>query len=307
MKGTATVFAPGSIGNVGPGFDVLGIAVDGIGDEVTIELRDPNGKPRVEVIGRDAAKIPSDPARNASALAAAAWLRRAGSALQPNVRLRKGLPAAGGLGGSASSAVAGALAAALALGETPSNGDLLEVALEVESQLSGRHLDNVAAIVFGGLTLVRSLDPPDVVRLPVDDRWWLALVTPKISIETKTARAILPAASERAVWVQQMANTAALTHALGVGDDDLVRRSLDDRFAEPLRSVWIPRFAEVKRAALEHGGLGCSISGSGPTVFAIAASEKDARRCTDAMRNAFGEVESAIHVGRIAREGARPR
>lgn len=307
MTRRATVFAPGSIGNVGPGFDVLGIAVDGIGDEVTVELREDESQPLIEVTGRDADKVPAGANENAAAIASRIWLQQRNCELQPMVRLTKGLPVSGGLGGSAASAVAGALATALALGETPRAEEIVRVALEVESQLAGRHLDNIASIVLGGLTLVRSIDPPDVVRLPVAEKWWLALATPKITIETKAARAILPASSDRASWIQQMANTTALAHALAVGDEDLVRRSLDDRFAEPLRSRWIPRFAAVKRAALDHGALGCSISGSGPTLFAIAATKDRAVASADAMQHAFGEVESSVHIGRIAREGARAR
>ncbi len=303
---SATVYAPGSIGNVGPGFDVLGLAVDGIGDEVTVELSD-GGIARVEVTGRDADRIPRDPSLNAAALAASAWLRRAGVKLQPIVRLHKGLPLSGGLGGSTASAVGGALAAALASGASPTSDEIIATAFEIESMLSGRHLDNIGSIVFGGLTLVRSVEPPEVVRLTIHEKWWVALATPRIAIETRAARAMLPMVSETASWVQQMANTSALACALIMGDDDLVRRSLDDRFAEPVRSVLIPHFHEVKRAALASGGLGCSISGSGPTMFAIASSRDNAQRCAEAMRAAFSEIDVSIHVGRVDREGAHRR
>ncbi|HYR28376.1 MAG TPA: homoserine kinase, partial [Thermoanaerobaculia bacterium] len=270
----ATAFAPGSIGNVGPGFDVLGLAVEGIGDRVTVELT--KDAARVDdVTGIDADLVPRDPERNCAAIAAAAILR--GSGWNAIVTIEKGLPLAGGMGGSAASSVAGAYAAMLAVEQTllsaeSTNGQksrqecLLYAALEGESAVAGRHLDNIAPSVLGGLALSRSVDPIDVVKLPVAAEWWVALVTPRVRIQTKDARALLPNDSPRAEWIQQMANTAALAHAFAIGDGALLRRALDDRYAEPRRAALIPHFHDVKNAALENGALGCSISGSGPTL-----------------------------------------
>jgi homoserine kinase len=297
----ATAFAPGSIGNVGPGFDVLGLAVDGIGDTVTVELT--RGAAKIAgVTGRDADLVPRDPERNCAAIAAHAHLRPFG--YRAIVTIDKGLALAGGMGGSAASSVAGAYAAALALGQSPALQDVLTAALEGETFVAGRHLDNIAPSVVGGLALVRSADPIDVIKLPVGAGWWVALVTPRVRIQTRDARALLPDHSERAEWIQQMANTAALAHAFSVADGALLRRSLDDRYAEPRRASLIPRFVEVKRAALDAGAFGCSISGAGPTLFAIAPDEAGAFSCAVAMEKAFGEVAS-VHVGAIAREGVR--
>jgi homoserine kinase len=301
------VFAPGSVGNVGPGFDVLGLAVSGIGDTVTVSL---HGGPDVidDVTGRDADGIPRDPARNAAAIAARAFLDGHGAR---DARFRmvidKGLRLAGGMGGSAASSVAGALAAARAVDQDPPPVALMIAALAGESAVAGRHLDNVAASVLGGLTLVRNSETMDVVKIPLAGEWWVAMVTPEVRIETRAARALLPEASPRADWVQQMANTAALVHGMATGDRGLVRRSLHDHYAEPRRASLIPRFAEVKQAALSSGALGCSISGSGPTVFALAAASEGARRCADAMQAAFAGTASTVHVGRVSGEGARER
>ncbi|HET8775742.1 MAG TPA: homoserine kinase [Thermoanaerobaculia bacterium] len=297
----ATAFAPGSIGNVGPGFDVLGLAVDGIGDTVTVELT--KGAAKIaDVAGRDADLVPRDPDRNCAAIAAHAYLRPFG--YQAIVTIRKGLALAGGMGGSAASSVAGAYAAALALGQSPVLRDVIAAALEGESAVAGRHLDNIAPSVVGGLALSRCIDPIDVVRLPVGADWWIALVTPRVRIQTKDARALLPDASPRAEWIQQMANTTALAHAFAVADGELLRRALDDRYAEPRRAPLIPRFDDVKRAALAAGAFGCSISGSGPTLFAVAPDEPTARACASAMEHAFGDIAGA-HVGPIAKEGVR--
>ncbi|HUP45805.1 MAG TPA: homoserine kinase [Thermoanaerobaculia bacterium] len=297
----ATVFAPGSIGNVGPGFDVLGLAVDGIGDRVTVELTE--GPARVaEVTGRDGDLVPRDPGRNVASIAAAAWLRNAGIDRQAVVSIEKGLPLAGGLGGSAASSVAGALAASIAAGSDTDLAAVMRAALEGEASVAGRHLDNIAASTVGGLALCRSVEPVDVVAVPVAATWWVVLLTPRVRIETKHARAILPQSWERQHWVQQMANTAGLLYAFATGDASLLQRSLEDLYAEPLRAPLIPNFAPVKQAALDAGALGCSISGGGPTIFAITAGED--HRCAAAMKAAMGDVEADLHIAPIAKRGA---
>ena len=298
----ATAFAPGSIGNVGPGFDVLGLAFEGVGDTVTVELTD--GPFRVDrVTGRDAELVPLDADRNCAAIAARAYLSRFG--LQAVVSIEKGLPLAGGMGGSAASSVAGAYAAALAAGRAFTTVEIIAAALEGEAAVAGRHLDNIAPSVVGGLALSRSVDPIDAVPIHVAADWWVALVTPRVRIQTKDARALLPLETDRATWIQQMANTTALALAFSTGDGALLGRALDDRYAEPRRAPLIPHFYDVKRAALDAGAFGCSISGSGPTLFAIAPDERAAAACAEAMRAAFAEVEAVVHVGAIAKQGVR--
>ncbi|HEX3071404.1 MAG TPA: homoserine kinase [Thermoanaerobaculia bacterium] len=299
---SATAFAPGSIGNVGPGFDVLGLAIEGIGDRVTIELTD--GDARVDSItGIDAALVPLDPQRNAAAIAAIAWLRAHGDSRNPIVTIDKGLPLSGGLGGSAASSVAGAFAAALAMGSETSPVELAAAALQGEMTVAGEHLDNIAPAILGGLALSRSVRPIDIIALTVAADWRLALVTPDVRIQTKAAREVLPSTSGRAVWVQQMANTAGVVHAFATGDGELLRRALDDRYAEPRRAALIPHFNAVKRAALDAGAFACTISGSGPTLVAICADGDIAHRVTAAMQTAFEQVRSTARVSPIARQG----
>ena len=302
MKGSA--FAPGSIGNVGPGFDVLGLAIEGLGDRVTVELTD--GDARIDaIIGVDAARVPLDPQRNAAAIAAIAWLRAHGDARNPIVTIEKGLPLSGGLGGSAASSVAGAFAAALAMGSETAPNELAAAALQGEMMVAGEHLDNIAPSILGGLALSRSVRPIDIVALTVMADWRLALVTPDVRIETKAAREVLPSTSGRAVWVQQMANTAGVVHAFATGDGELLRRALDDRYAEPRRAALIPHFNAVKRAATDAGAFACTISGSGPTLVAICEDDDAARRVARAMQKAFGQVGSVVNVSPIARRGVR--
>lgn len=297
------VFAPGSIGNVGPGFDILGLAVDQIGDTVTLELIDGDDPP-VVVRGRDAAIVPVDPAQNVVNIAAHAMLRLLGRDQGVAVSIDKGLPVAGGLGGSAASSVAGAYAAALATGVEPAPTLTIEAALAGEAHASGRHLDNIAPITMGGLVLSRLAQPIDVIKLPILDDWHVALVTPHVRVETKAARAILPMDWPRSEWIPQMANVAAMVHAFATGDGALLRRSLDDRYAEPRRASLIPHFYDVKQAALDAGAFGCSISGSGPTVFAIVPQEK-ASFIASVMLEAFDDLACDVHVAPIAQQGVR--
>jgi homoserine kinase len=300
----ATAFAPGSIGNVGPGFDVLGLAIEGLGDRVTVELTD--GDARVDgITGLDAALFPLDPRRNAAAIAAIAWLRAHGDARNPIVTIDKGLPLSGGLGGSAASSVAGAFAAALAMGAATSPFELAAAALQGEMTVAGEHLDNIAPSILGGLALSRSVRPIDIIALTVKGDWRLALVTPDVRIETKAAREVLPSTSGRAVWVQQMANTAGVVHAFATGDGELLRRALDDRYAEPRRAALIPHFNAVKRAAIDAGAFACTISGSGPTLVAVCDDDDIARGVVKAMQAAFEQVRSTAHVSPIARQGVR--
>lgn len=306
MSGRAAAFAPATVGNVGPGFDVLGLAVEGLGDRVEVELID--GPDEVAgVSGRDAGLVPAEPSRNAASIAARAMLDRLGETRGARIRIYKGLPLSGGLGGSAASSVAGALAAGLAAGRGAAGliDLVVEAALAGETAVAGRHLDNIAPCVLGGLTLVRSVDPIDLVRLPVAADWHLALVTPAARVSTRQAREILPALWERDGWVRQMANAAALVSAFASGDAALARRSLVDLYAEPRRAALVPFFAEAKAAALASGALGCSLSGSGPTVFALAEDRIGAEACAAAMQRAFAAAGSSAHVGQIAREGAR--
>jgi homoserine kinase len=220
------------------------------------------------------------------------------------VSIHKALPLAGGLGGSAASSVGGAYAAALAAGLEPEPKAIMGAALDAEETVAGRHLDNIAPSLLGGLALVLSVDSFDVVSLPVPEDWAIALLTPRVRVATRAARAVLPELWDRNSWVQQMANTTALVHAFATADGDLVRRALNDLYAEPRRADFIPSFREVKAAAFEAGAFGCSISGSGPTIFAIVPAS-GVEECAAAMKAAFDVIECDVHTAPMRSRGAR--
>ncbi len=283
----AEAFAPGSIGNVGPGLDVLGLAVAGAGDTVIAERRAEAG---IVVLESGHPDLPTDPSRHASAVAASALLRRAGAAAGFGLRVMKGLPVCGGQGGSAASAIAGAGAVNALLDQPLAPDQVLAAALEAEALVAGRHLDNLAPSLLGGLVLVRSVDPIDVVTLPVPGDLPVVLVQPEMALRTAVARAALPATVPREVAVHQMAQTAAIVAACASGDLALLGAALDDRLAEPARGPLLPGYSEAKAAALEAGALGCGISGAGPTAFAVAAEVGIAARVAEAMVRAYARA-----------------
>jgi homoserine kinase len=251
--------------------------------------------------------LPHDPARHASGIAAAAVLRRAGVADRGvDLRVTKGLPLAGGQGGSAASAVAGAAAVNALLGTPLGPMALIEAALEAESALAGRHADNVAPILLGGIVLVRSLDPLDIVRLPVPAALRVVLAHPAQRLTTAAARAVLPRTVDRATAIAQAAQVGAIVAALAAGDLALLGRAIEDHIAEPARAPLLHGFTDAKRAALAAGAYGCSISGAGPSSFAFA-DEGNAPAIADAMRQAYlgAGIEASTRIASIDEHGTR--
>jgi homoserine kinase len=252
-------------------------------------------------------ELPTDITRNTAAIAALAVLRRA--AIDRGVRLRvhKGLPLSGGQGGSAASAVAGAVAANLLSGAELDHVALLQCALEAEAVAAGRHLDNLAPSLLGGLVLVRSLTPIDVIRLPVPPALRVVLVHPQQRMGTREARAALPAELPRDLALQQAANVAAMVAGACLGDLSLLGRAIDDRIAEPARAPMLPGFTAARRAALDSGALGCSISGAGPTAFALTDDDALSIRVAEAMVRAYGEagIGANATITQVDLEGAR--
>jgi homoserine kinase len=297
------VYAPGSVSNLGPGFDCLGIAFTGRGDLVTAHRTDGHG---VRVAAVSDPRIPTDAARNTAALAAAAVWRRAGPDTGLELTIEKGLPLAGGMGGSAASAVAGAVAADAVLGSRLPRLELLAAALEAEATVSGRHPDNVAPSLLGGAVLVLGVDPLDVTPLRVHPDLGLVLVTPDYAVETARARAVLPAAVARADAVGQAARLAGLVAGLERGDGDLVRRCMADAIAEPARAALYPGYGEARAAGLEAGALGVAVSGAGPSAVALAR-PGSVDSIGAAMRAAYERrgIAAQVHACEVDALGAR--
>ena len=298
--------SPGSIGNVGPGLDVLGCAIAGARDEVIAEWSE---TPGVTVLDAGHPDLPTSIERHTAAIAAGAVLTLVtGRPLTaPGVALtvRKGLPLSGGQGGSASSAVAGAAATAALIGATLDTQQLLACCLVAEARVAGAHLDNIAPALLGGIVLIKSIDPIDIIQLPVPTGLQLVIVHPEQRLSTSTSRSALPLSVALPAVTHQLAHVAAMVAACFMDDLALFGRAIDDRIAEPARAHLLPGFAAAKRAAMDAGALGASISGSGPTAFAIAESREQAERVAAAMTESYAAngITSTAIVTTIDQQG----
>lgn len=306
----ATAIAPGSIGNVAVGYDVLGSAFDAVHDRVRVErVARTDAGPAVTVgsVTGCVTDLPRDPEANTASAALLALVDARSLAYGFRVHIRKGIPLSAGMGGSAASAVA-AVRAAQALVDPPLTEDeVLRYALQGESVSSGALCgDNVVPIARGGLVLTRSIDPLDVVPIPVPEALHAVLVHPHMEIATRAARAVLPDAVPMSVAVQQSANLAALVAGCSRSDPALIGRALRDVMIEPHRSRLIPGFGAVQAAAREAGALGSSISGAGPSMFAWAPTHPVAEQAGAAMQAAFAAegLDADVWTAPVAGTGA---
>ena len=291
MKPTEVrAFAPGSLSNLGSGFDVLGLAIQGPGDTVVARLA---GEPGVRIarIEGDGGALPHEAERNTAGIAALATLRRAGmESVGVELEVHKGLPLGSGLGSSAASAAAAAYAVNLLLGAPLRKNELVEPCIEAEAAVSGRHADNVAPALLGGLILVRSLEPLHLIRLPVPEGLRVVVVTPAFELPTKQARAVLPATVPLQTMVRNSANLATLVVACFSGDLGLFSSGVADEVVTPARAALIPGCDAVLAAARAAGALASSISGAGPSLFALCHSPRSAEAIAAAMVAAFREA-----------------
>lgn len=301
-------YAPATVSNVACGFDVLGFALDQPGDVVEAEPQDAPGV-SIAAIDGDGGRLPLDPLRNTAGAAALALLNRLETTRGVRLTIHKGIPLASGVGSSGASAVAAVVATNELLGRPASLELLLACAMKGEQVGCGTaHPDNTSPSLLGGFVLARSADPPDIVRLPVPDGLACAVLHPRVEVKTGESRQLLGDTVALKDAVRQWGNLGGLVAALYTSDLGLLSRSLEDVIAEPKRAGLVPGFFEVKAAALAAGALGCSLSGSGPSIFALAASLEIAQRAGDAMSRAFDAASSVgadLWVSPVGRQGAR--
>ncbi|MEX0995398.1 MAG: homoserine kinase [Balneolaceae bacterium] len=302
-------FAPATVANVGCGFDVLGFAIDGPGDEVIAERRD---EPGVEIgsIEGDEHKLPFEPMENTAGRGVLSLLEAVedGDSIGVRLHITKKMPLGSGLGSSAASAVAAVVAVNRLLGSPFTKEELLAFAVEGELAASGSpHADNVSASLLGGFILVRSNDPLDVISLETPEGLFCTIIHPKIEIPTKNTRLILRKEVPLSKAVSQWGNVGALVAGLYRKDFDLIGRSLSDAIIEPTRSFLIPGFEEMKQASLQAGALGFSISGAGPSVFALSTSGETARRIGEETGKVLDhlELEYDVYISEVNRMGSK--
>jgi len=299
------VFAPASISNVGPGFDMMGFALHEPGDEIELKLNNTK-EIRIVKISGDNGKLPSDPEKNTTTGAIKSLLDKYNINIGLEVSINKKMGIGSGLGSSAASAVAGVFAVNKLLNLKLSKDDLLEHAIAGEFIASGSvHADNVAPALFGGFVLIRAYNPIDIVHLDYPKNLYCSVVYPDIVIKTIEARKILDKTFELKAGIAQAGNAAGLVAGLLTKDISLIGRSIIDQFAEPKRATLIPCYDEIRVAALNAGAINCNISGSGPSMFAFSTSQKIAEKTALEMKKAakkkgFG---SKTYVSKINEKG----
>lgn len=287
MKGEVSAFAPATVANVSCGFDILGFAVDSLGDIVTVSKKKAPGLQVVSIKG-DGGKLSLDPTKNTCAVAIQALLNELNLEIGLTIDLEKGLPLGSGLGSSAASAVAALIATNRLLGDPFEKSQLLPFAMAAEKIACGvGHADNVAPSLLGGFVLIRDYHPLDVIQLPVPSDLHCLLLHPHFELNTSDSRAVVRDRIAVSQATVQSGNVAGLIAGLFQEDYNLIGRSLRDVIAEPHRAILIPAFHEVKQAVLAAGALGMGISGSGPTLFALTKGEENVQGILDAARSIY--------------------
>lgn len=308
------VFAPATVANVACGFDIMGFAINDPGDEVVMRLTNHPGQVAIDKITGDEGKLPLDPDKNTVGVVVQQLLAQTQSRHGVAITLHKQMPLGSGLGSSAASAVAGLFAANELLKRyEPENAvahqqALLPFAMEGERLACGSaHADNVAPALLGGFVLIRSYDPLDVIQVPTPEALRVTVIHPHVEVQTRDARSILRKQISLKDATVQWGNTAGLIAGSWQCDLDLIGRSMQDVIIEPIRSLLIPGFDSVKANALDAGALGCGISGSGPSVFALSKNQETAEEVGRKMQNAFGalNIDSEVYVSSVNRQGPR--
>lgn len=304
---TIKAYAPATVANVSCGFDVFGFAVEHPGDEVTITLTKEPGVVLTKIEG-DAGRLPLAAEKNTSGVAVLEFLKALNKKQGVEIVLKKNLPLGSGMGSSAASSVAALVGINHLLGEPFSKKELLPFAMEAERVACGSaHADNVAPSLLGGFVLIRGYDPLDVVSIPTPENLYCTLVHPQLELKTEDSRQVLRSTISMKDAITQWGNIAGLIAGLMKPDFGLIGRSLKDVIAEPIRALLIPGFDRIKEEAISAGALGCGISGSGPTIFALSTERELATRTGKVIQNEFQKfkVESEMYVSKINDKGAR--
>lgn len=286
------VFAPATVANVVCGFDVLGFAVNEPGDEVIMRITDKPGITISKITGDDG-RLPLNPAKNTVSVSVEHYLRSIDRMdIGLDIELHKKMPIGSGLGSSSASTVAGLFAIKTLMGDDTDPSTLLPFAMKGEEMACGHgHADNVAPALLGGFVLIRSYEPLDVVRLPHPKDLWCAIVFPDVDVPTREARQIIRKNIQMKDAVTQWGNIAGLVSGLFMEDIDLIGRSMKDVLVEPVRSMLIPDFYEMREMAMELGAVSFGISGSGPSVFAFTRDEETAKRITAKLQKHLTSIK----------------
>jgi homoserine kinase len=287
------VRCPATVANLVCGFDILGLALHEPNDIMEVKIID---EPGVIIHNRDAFNLPTEPAKNVAGVVFLSALEKAASGKGFEVTIEKHIKPGSGIGSSAASAAGAAVAANYLLGNIFTPGDVVQLAMNGEKLASGvKHADNIAPCILGGVSLIRSIHPLDIVSIPSPDLH-VTVVHPQIEVRTADARQILRHQVLLKDAIRQWGNIAGLVAGFLKNDLDLIGRSLEDVIIEPVRSILIPGFDELKRKCKEAGALGGGISGSGPSVFMLSRNASTANHVEQVMKEIYERIGIAYHT-----------
>ncbi|MBL7740542.1 MAG: homoserine kinase [Chitinophagaceae bacterium] len=296
------VKCPGTVANLVCGFDILGLALHEPADIMKVKLLD---EPKVVITNKDNFNLPTEPERNVAGVVLLSVMEKMGSNIGFDVEIEKHIKPGSGIGSSAASAAGAAVAANHLLGNIFSNDEVVQFAMNGEKLASGvKHADNIAPCILGGVTLIRSIHPLDIVPIPSPDLY-VTVVHPQIEVRTSDARQILRKQVLLKDAIKQWGNIAGLVTGFLKNDHDLIGRSLEDVIIEPVRSILIPGFDDVKRKCREAGALGGGISGSGPSIFMLSKDERTAKATEKVMHDVYEKIgiEYYTYVTTINKKG----
>tara|TARA_R110000796_G_scaffold35017_3_gene90252 strand:- start:237147 stop:238076 length:930 start_codon:yes stop_codon:yes gene_type:complete len=299
------VFCPATIANVSCGFDVLGLALDSVGDEMIIRKTKEKGIKITKLVGQN---LPTETLQNVAGVAGLALLAACDYEGGFEIEIYKKIKAGSGIGSSAASSTGAVWAMNELIGKPFSPLQLVKFSMEGERLASGvAHADNVAPALFGGFTLVRSYNPLDIVKINTPNELYATVIHPQIEVKTSDSRRILKTTISLEDGIKQWGNVGGLIAGLFMEDYELIGRSLEDHIVEPIRSILIPGFDSIKQKALSSGALGCGISGSGPSIYALSKGEKNAKNVAQAMSEVYEKIgiDYDIHVSKINSKGIK--
>ena len=299
------IFCPATIANVSCGFDVLGLALDSVGDEMIVRKTVEKGIRITKIIGQD---LPLETEKNVSGVAGLALLAKSDYDGGFEIEIDKRIKPGSGIGSSAASSAGAVWAMNELLGKPFSSLELVQFAMQGEKLASDvAHADNVAPAIYGGFTLVRSYNPLDIISLPTPAELYATVIHPQIEVKTSDSRKILKTTISLEKGIQQWGNLGGLIAGLFQSDYDLIGRSLHDHIVEPIRSILIPAFDEIKANALKAGALGSGISGSGPSIFALSKGEENAKKVAQSMKETYQPIgiDFDIHISKINAQGVK--
>jgi homoserine kinase len=299
------LFAPATVANLSCGFDVLGCCLDGVGDEMIISKNSEQKLRITKITGQD---LPLEVNANVAGVSAKALLAELDEKQGFDIEIKKNIKAGSGIGSSAASATGAVFGINKLLGEPFTTNELIKFAMEGERLASGNaHADNVAPALLGGFSLVKSYEPLEILSLPSLPELRMLILHPLIELKTKDSRSIIKQTVELKKAISQWGNLAALVSALYTQDYNLLGRSLKDEIIEPVRSILIPYFDDLKALASANGALGFGISGSGPSVFALCKGDSVAEKVKAEFQEFYQDknIDFDLHLSKINSEGIK--